>query len=77
MCFFFLIINFFVGLLFFKVFLLVFSGSVRVVLAVEEVTVERSEECGGDLTFPLQRDKLLSVLKHQVRTGCGQGCGVW
>ena len=38
----------------------------KVVLKVDKVTVERGEECGGDLTFPFQQEKLLLVLKHQV-----------
>ena len=38
----------------------------KVVLKVDCVTVSRVEECGGDLSFPLHRDKLMAVLKHQV-----------
>jgi len=42
-------------------------GVVKVVLKVDQVTVEREEQCGGHITFILQRDKLLAVLKHYVR----------
>lgn len=42
----------------------------KVVLKVEQVTVGRAKECGGDLTFPLQQEKLVRVLKHQVRGRC-------
>ena len=40
--------------------------SVKLVLRVERVTVERAKECGGDIEFPLQREKLMGILKHQV-----------
>ncbi len=39
----------------------------KLVLKVDSVTVGRAEECGGDLSFPLQRDKFFGILKHQVR----------
>ena len=42
------------------------SCQMKVVLKVDKVMVERSEDCGGNITFPLHKDKLLSVLKHYV-----------
>jgi hypothetical protein len=38
------------------------------VLKVGQVTVTRAKECGGEITFQLEQDKLLRVLKHEVRS---------
>ncbi len=35
-------------------------------MKVDKVMVERKEACGGNLTFTLQKEKLMSVLKHYV-----------
>ena len=52
------------------------SRTVRVVLKVDKVTMKREEVCGGDLTFPIQRDKLFTVLKQQVReVNCSASLG--
>ena len=40
--------------------------SVKVLLKVDQVTVTRTKECGGDLSFPFQRERLIQTLKHQV-----------
>ena len=41
--------------------------SVKLMLEIDVVTVCRVEECGGNLAFPLQREKLIDILKHEVR----------
>lgn len=40
--------------------------NVRLVLKVGQVVLTRDKECGGEISFQLQRETLLRILKHEV-----------
>lgn len=39
----------------------------KLVLKVGQVEVTRDQECGGEISFQLQHEMLLRILKHEVR----------